>query len=138
MKRYFFFALLFPPAFMNLLLVQAHPDNLARFLLAGYVVAIVPALLVALTDELLERRSLGIRATGCMLTALISAPLFLATPSLQAAPIGVFAAIVALICFVAFNRRPRKKLLQLPSPDHFRRTAGEDGSEALSSGAAAS
>ena len=53
MKRFFFFALLFPPALMDLMLVLAHPVSLPRYFLSGYVVAAVPALLVALVDEVL-------------------------------------------------------------------------------------
>ena len=44
MKRHFFFATLFPPLFMNTLLVAAKPGDLLHYFLTGYFVAIVPAL----------------------------------------------------------------------------------------------
>ena len=50
MKRYFF-CLVFPPAFMDLLLVAARPANLMSYFVAGYVVAIVPAVLIAFVDD---------------------------------------------------------------------------------------
>ena len=44
MKRYFFYVLLFPPALMNLLLVQMQPSDLLRYAVAGYLIAAFPAI----------------------------------------------------------------------------------------------
>lgn len=120
MKRYFFFALFYPPAFMNLLLLQAQPDSFVHYFLSGYVVSIVPALLTALADEFLERRNLCVRAAGCMLVGFLSAPVALASHSMQVVQLAVFGAIVSFICFAAYHRLTRSKLLVLPPPEHFK------------------
>src|SRR4051812_11355632 len=78
MARYFFYILLFPPALMNLLLVQTHPSNLARYMIAGYVLAALPAMAVALTDELCARASNAVRAAWCGLTGLLVSPMVVA------------------------------------------------------------
>jgi hypothetical protein len=106
MKRYFFFAVLFPPAFMNTLLVFAQPAGLLQYYLAGYFVAIVPALLIALFDGIFERRSAPMRAAVCALAALVSMPaLFLAfdvATAWQAAKLSLCAGVTGFICTMAY------------------------------------
>ncbi len=129
MKRYFFFALFFPPAFMNLMLVQAHPVNVVRYFIAGYVVAVIPALAVALVDEALETRSLNDRGEYGAIAAFVAAPVpiwLMGHGSLwQSVQIGCFAAIVAFLCVMVFGKltTPKKKMLMLPSPNQFRAAA---------------
>jgi hypothetical protein len=106
MKRYFFFAMLFPPAFMNTLLAVARPADLLHYFLAGYFVAIAPALLIALIDGILERRPAPLRAGFAALIALISTPaLFLAfdaATAWQAAQLSACAGIVGFLCTMAY------------------------------------
>lgn len=132
MKRLFFFALLFPPALMDLMLVLAHPVSLPRYFLSGYVVAAVPALLVALVDEVLAQRSLTDRAGYGAFVAFVSAPVLLRllepVGMLRMLQIGSFAAIAAFICVVAFGKfsqpkREKKKMLLLPAPVRLKESA---------------
>jgi hypothetical protein len=114
MKRYFFFAILFPPAFMNTLLTVARPPDLLHYFLAGYFVAMVPALLIALLDGVLERKPAAVRAGFCALIALMSMPVmffaFNAASAWQAAQLSLCAAVTGFICTMAFvqlsNRFP--------------------------------
>ena len=119
MKRYFFFALLFPPAFMNLTLVAARPANLAFYLIAGYVAATVPAMLIALLDEALARRRPAVRASWCGLAGGLGSlatfwlPGFStgAVPSLwQSLEITAFGSIAAFLCVVAFCKMSRLRV----------------------------
>ena len=80
MKRYFFFVLFFPAAFMNLMLVQASPSSLVKYFLAGYVVAVLPAMLMVLICEMATNRSPTYKAGWCAVAAFITSPLMLATP----------------------------------------------------------
>ena len=123
MKRYFFFALFFPPAFMNLTLVAARPENLALYLVAGYVAATVPAMLIALLDEALERRKPAVRASWCGLAGGLStlATFWLpglstgAVPGLwQSLEITVFGGVAAFLCVVAFSKMSRVRVLVRP------------------------
>ena len=113
MKRYFFFALFFPPAFMDLMLVAARPANLMSYFVAGYVVAIVPAVLIAFVDEMFERHSLSVRTASCSLAGgFLSVALFSlvgiangAIPSVwQSLQIIACGAVVAAICVLTFCR----------------------------------
>ena len=113
MKRYFFFALFFPPAFMDLMLVAARPANLMSYFIAGYVVAIVPAVLIAFVDEMFERHSLSVRAASCGLAGgFLSVALFSlaaiangAIPSVwQALQVIACGAVVGAICVLTFCR----------------------------------
>ena len=122
MKRYFFFALFFPPAFMNLTLVAARPENLAFYLIAGYVAATVPAMLIALLDEALERRKPADRASWCGLAGGLStlATFWLpgfstgAVPGLwQSLEITAFGSIAAFLCVVAFCKMSQ---VRVPAP----------------------
>ena len=122
MKRYFFFALFFPPAFMNLTLVAARPDHLAFYLVAGYVAAILPAMLIALLDEALERRKPATRAGWCGLAGGLGSiasfwiPGFStgAVPGLwQSLEISAFGGIAAFLCVVAFCKMSR---VRVPAP----------------------
>jgi len=113
MARIFFYVLVFPPAFMNLMLVHAAPDNLLRYFLAGYLVAAVPGAAVALTDEMLARASVPKRAGWCGLVGLLSAPVamgLLADLSLlvqlQASLSGGLAAFLCALAFASLA--PRK------------------------------
>jgi hypothetical protein len=116
MKRYFFFALLFPPAFMNLTLIQAHPASLPYYFIASYVIATIPALLIALTDEALRPRTLSSRAVWCALAGFVATPIpmwFVQSeagvwPLLQS---GCFGALAAFFCTVAFSRFDAKARL---------------------------
>lgn len=105
MKRYFFFALLFPPAFMNLLLTVARPADLLQYFLAGYFVAILPALMIAFLDGILESRSAPVRAGWSGLVGFVLTPApFLAFESAtawQAAQIAVCGGIVGFLCTMA-------------------------------------
>ena len=119
MKRYFFFALFFPPAFMNLTLVAARPDNLAFYLVAGYVAATVPAMLISLLDEALARRKPATRAGWCGLAgglttlAMFWLPGFSTgtVPGLwQSLEITAFGGIAAFLCVVAFCNMSRVRV----------------------------
>lgn len=125
MKRHFFFALVFPPAFMDLMLVQTRPSNLAAYFVAGFVIATVPALLVALIDEALIRHSLTVRAAWCAVAAFASTPFAFwffesNAPSLPGyLQTGGTGALVAFLCVVAFARitaTRKPALLMLPAP----------------------
>ena len=105
MKRYFFFALLFPPAFMNLLLTVARPADLLHYFLAGYFGAILPALTIAFIDGILESGSAPVRAGWSGLVGFVLTPVpFLAFESAtawQAAQIAVCGGIVGFLCTMA-------------------------------------
>ena len=113
MNRYFFFAFFFLPAFMDLMLVAARPANLMSYFVAGYVVAIVPAVLIAFVDEMFERHSLSVRAASCSLAGgFLAVGLFSlvgissgAIPSVwQSLQIIDCGAVVAAICVLTFCR----------------------------------
>jgi hypothetical protein len=113
MKRYFFYVLLFPPALMNLLLVQMQPSDLLRYALAGYVVAAFPAIGIALTDEMLARASVAKRAAWCGLVGFALSPVALWVfgssgiwTSVQAACCGGVAAFLCATVFARLNRKP--------------------------------
>lgn len=106
MQRYFFFATLFPPAFMNTLLVSARPDSLFHYFVAGYFVAIVPALAIGFADAMLSDKPAVARAGCAAACGLLIAPaLFLAfdaATAWQAAQISVCAALTGFICAMAY------------------------------------
>ncbi len=106
MKRYFFFATLFPPAFMNTLLVVARPTDLLQYFLAGYFVAMVTALLIALIDGVLEKRPAPVRAGYAALSALVSMPAmflaFEAATAWHAVQLSVCAGVVGFLCTMAY------------------------------------
>jgi hypothetical protein len=115
MTRIFFFILFFPPALMNLMLVQVQPPDLVQYLLAAYVIGAVPAAALALVDEVLHRASDFTRATRCGLVGLVMSPLTMW--SLTGADLPRLAltaasgAIAAFLCSVALARldRPQRK-----------------------------
>jgi hypothetical protein len=126
MKRIFFFALLFPPALMDLMLIALRPTSVSRYFIAGYIVAIIPAMVIAVLDEALQGHSAADRAGYGACAAFASAPVPLwflgqgnAWLCVQA---GCFAAVAAFICIIAFAKlsAPKRALLMLPSPDHFK------------------
>jgi hypothetical protein len=126
MKRILFFALLFPPAMMNLMLVAFHPTDVPRYFMAGYIIAAFPALVITLLDEALRRQSVLDRASYGACAALLSAPAplwFIGQGDIWlCAQAGCFAAIAAFLFVVAFatlTARKRKPLM-LPSPDQFK------------------
>jgi peptidoglycan/LPS O-acetylase OafA/YrhL len=94
MTRTFFYVLVFPPAFMNLMLVHAAPDNLLRYFLAGYLVAAVPGAAIALTDEMLARATVPKRANWCGLVGLLSAPMAMGL----LADLGPFGDLLTSLC----------------------------------------
>jgi hypothetical protein len=106
MFRVFFFVLFFPPTVMILLLVQTAPTDLTRYFLAGYLIATVPAALLALTDQIMERASGVARATGCGLVGLALSPIamwFLSAGDIKlTAQAACCGGIVAFLCAVAF------------------------------------
>jgi hypothetical protein len=120
MRRYFFYVLVFPPAFMNLMLVQAAPGNLARYFLAGYLVAAAPAVTIALTDEMLSRASAAQRAGWCGLVGLLGAPvamgLFADLSLLGKVQASLCGGLAAFLCALTCTRlvrgftRPRRSL----------------------------
>jgi hypothetical protein len=118
MKRILFFALLFPPAMMNLMLVTFHPTDVPRYFIAGYIIAAFPALVITLLDEALQRRSVTDRAGYGPCAALLSTPVplwFLGHGNAWlCAQAGGFAAIAAFLCIVAFARpsAPKTKPLK--------------------------
>ncbi len=129
MKRIFFFALLFPPAMMNLMLVAFHPTDVPRYFIAGYIIAAFPALVITLLDEALQRHSVVDRASYGACAAFLTAPAplwFLGQgDAWLCAQASGFATIAAFLCIVAFARlnppkKPRTKLLMLPSPNWFK------------------
>jgi hypothetical protein len=119
MTRILFFMLFFPPALMNLMLVQVQPSDLVQYLLAAYVVAGFPAAVLAFTDEVLDRASDVIRATWCGVVGLVLSPLAMGffggaglperAPRLALA--AASGAIAAFLCSVALSRldRPQRK-----------------------------
>jgi hypothetical protein len=123
MKRYFFFVLFFPAAFMNLMLVQASPSNLVKYFLAGYVVAVLPAMLMALICEMATNRSPAYKAGWCAIAAFITSPLMLAWAGLspwRCLQIGAFGAVAGFLSVMIFEKRA---LLLLPSPAYFKKEA---------------
>ena len=118
MRQLIFFALVFPPGVMDLLLIQMRPTRVAFYFIAGYVIEIIPALLIALTDEIAERKSPLARAGWCALPGFILTPIPLwrldatkgAAPTLwQGVVIGCAGALVAFLCAIAFYQlRPRQ------------------------------
>ena len=119
MIRYFFFILLFPPAFMNLLLVQAQPGNLARYMLAGYVAAALPAAAIAVTDEMLAGARDVVRTLAGGLTGMLLTPLVIAIVSgLDAWKMALTAAcggVAAYLCSVAFVRLSQRQVALVPA-----------------------
>jgi hypothetical protein len=125
----FFFALLFPPAMMNLMLVAFHPTDVPRYFIAGYIIAAFPALVITPLDEALQRHSVVDRASYGACAAFLTAPAplwFLGQgDAWLCAQASGFATIAAFLCIVAFARlnppkKPRTKLLMLPSPNWFK------------------
>lgn len=112
MTRYFFYVLVFPPAFMNLMLVQAAPANLVRYFLAGYLVAAVPAVAIALTDEMLARMSVARRAGWCALVGLLAAPvamgLFADLSLLGKVQASLSGGLAAFLCALTFAKLARR------------------------------
>jgi hypothetical protein len=119
MIRYFFFVLFFPPAFVILLLVQAHPDDLARYLLAGYVTAALPAAVIAVTDEMLADARDVVRTLCGGLAGLLLTPLAIAAVSgldvWKAALMAVCGGIAAYLCSVAFVRLSQRQGAVVPA-----------------------
>jgi hypothetical protein len=118
MRRLIFFALAFPPGVMYLLLIQTRPTRVAFYFIAGYIIEIVPALLIALTDEVAERKSPLVRAGWCALAGFVLTPIPVwlldayrgAAPSLrQCLEIGCAGALVAFLCAIAiYQLQPRR------------------------------
>lgn len=106
MKRYFFFAALVPPAFMNILLASARPTDLLQYFIAGYFVAIVPAMTMAFVDAVFAHKRAVVRAGYAAACGLVMTPvLFLAFDAAapwQAAQISVCAALAGFICTMAY------------------------------------
>jgi hypothetical protein len=111
MKRHFFFATLFPPLFMNTLLVAAKPGDLLHYFLAGYFVAIVPALTMAFIDAVFEDKPAVHRAGCSAICGLVATPLlflaFEAATAWQAIQISVCAGLVGFICTMAYIQLTR-------------------------------
>jgi hypothetical protein len=123
MKRYLFFVLFFPAAFMNLMLVQASPTNLVKYFLAGYVVAVLPAMLMALICEVATSRSPAYKAGWCAAVAFITSPLMLAWAGLspwRCLQVAAFGAVAGFLSVMIFEK---KALLLLPSPAYFKKDA---------------
>jgi mannitol-specific phosphotransferase system IIBC component len=123
MKRYFFFVLFFPAAFMNLMLVQASPTNLVKYFLAGYVVAVLPAMLMALICDAATNRSPAFKAGWCAVAAFITSPLMLAWAGLspwRCLQVSAFGAVAGFLSVMIFEK---KAFLLLPSPDYFKKEA---------------
>jgi hypothetical protein len=107
MKRHLFFILGFPPAFMNLLLIGAHPDNLLHYFLSGYVVAALPALAISLTDELMERGRTPVRALWCGLIGCVFAPVAIGLGGLGVSGIlhtAMCGGLVGFLCAMAYGQ----------------------------------
>jgi Na+-driven multidrug efflux pump len=108
MTRSFFFILFFPPALMNLLLVQSKPADLTHYLLAGYVIAAFPAAVLALTDEVLEGMRDVVRATWCSVIGMVLSPaamaVFFGADVQRLALAAASGAIAAFLCSVGFAR----------------------------------
>jgi len=115
MTRIFFFILFFPPALMNLMLVQVQPSDLVQYLFAAYVIGAFPAALLAFVDEVLHRASDFTRATWCGLFGLVLSPLAMwyltGTDLPRLALTAASGAIAAFLCSVALARldRPHRK-----------------------------
>jgi hypothetical protein len=111
-SRVLFYVLAFPPAFMNLMLVQAAPSNLLRYFLAGYLIAAVPAAVIALTDEMLTRASAAQRAGWCGLVGLLSAPVamgrFVDLSLLGKAQAALSGGLAAFLCALTYARLVRR------------------------------
>jgi Na+-driven multidrug efflux pump len=116
MTRILFFILFFPPALMNLMLVQVQPPDLVQYLLAAYVIGAFPAAALAFTDDVLERASDFTRATWCGVVGLVLSPLAMGfltgTDVPRLALTAASGAIAAFLCSVALARldRPQRKV----------------------------
>jgi hypothetical protein len=114
MRRYFFFVLFFPAAFMNLLLIEAQPEDLTHYLLAGYVIVAFPAAAIALIDEFFSGATDAARTVRCGLAGLILSPLamslFFGTEPWRMALTAACGGLAAFLCAVAFVQldRPRR------------------------------
>lgn len=119
MIRYFFFILFFPPAFMNLLLVQAHPVSLAQYMLSGYVLASLSAAAIAVTDELLDSSRELVRTLCCGLVGLLSSVLVVSAlgsvTMWRCALAACCGGVAAFLCSVAFSRFFRVRQVPVPA-----------------------
>jgi hypothetical protein len=98
---------------MDLLLFQAHPSRLGYYFIAGYVIQIIPALLVGLSDEIVERQNPLTRAGWCALSGFILTPIPVwLLDSYKGAPptpwqcfaIGCAGALTAFLCAIAVHQ----------------------------------
>ena len=112
MKPLIFFALIFPPGVMDLMVFQSHPTRLGYYFIAGYVIQIIPAL-VGLTDEITDRQSPLIRAGWCALSGFILTPIPVwllgaykgVSPALwQCFATGCAGALAAFLCTIAAHQ----------------------------------
>jgi hypothetical protein len=122
MRRYAFFVLIFPLVISIAMLAFHWPTGrLGYHFLAGYVTLFIPAVLVALTDEVAESKTLWARALRAAVTGLFVLPMaFLALESIKtgirntlyfwedyliAAPLGAAAAFFCSISFYPLRKR---------------------------------
>jgi hypothetical protein len=116
MKRSLFYVLAFPPALMNLLLVQTNPGSLSRYFLAGYLLAALPAVAIAITDEILSRASPVKRASWCGIVGMLAIAAMVGVMTeltivakVQAAASGGIAAFLIAAAYARFVEPRRMK-----------------------------
>jgi hypothetical protein len=126
MKRFLVFALLFPLGLYTALFALVLPTRrLGCIFIAMYVLGIVPALLIAIVDEVAERKTWFVRAGCCALAGFVLTPIptwLLATytgrpPALsQNLLAGCVGAPVACVCsflFQLFRQQPKNRMGRL-------------------------
>jgi len=87
------------------------------------VVAVVPAMLMALICEAAASRSPAFKAGWCAVAAFITSPLMLAWAGLspwRCLQVGAFGAVAGFLTVMIFEK---KALLLLPSPAYFKKQA---------------
>jgi hypothetical protein len=119
MRRYLFFAAVFPlGAIMPIALGYAPTRWLAYTIVAGYVTQLVPAILIALTDEIAEFKDRWVRAGWCALAGFMLAPLpWLAfeyvkggfNPNWRYSIFCAAGAVSAFLCSLTFQPLQRKR-----------------------------
>jgi hypothetical protein len=127
MKRFLMFALLFPLGlYVSFFALMQPTRRLGYILIAMYLLGLVPALLIAIVDEVAERKAWFVRAGCCALAGFILTPILpwlLETYSKGGSPassqnllmgcIGALAACVCSLLFQLFRRQSANRMGRL-------------------------
>jgi hypothetical protein len=127
MRRFLIFALLFPLGLYASYFALMQPTRrLGYMLIAMYVVELVPALLIAIVDEVAERKAWFVRAGCCALAGFVLTPILpwllesyiggrptLSSWNLLVGCVGAFVACVCSLLFQLLRQQPANRMGRL-------------------------